>query len=290
MLLPGRHSNESIYRYGAANGQEKVDEISGSGNHYTAPYWEYDPRLIRRWNQDPVVKEHESPYACFANNPIWFSDPDGADTTIMIDIVAKSIIEKRKGDPDYIPAGTKLKSVTNITLLVRNKEIVGGTNGVHFDIDVTKYESPVFGGMEPKYAKVINKDLKLVDGILYGSYSVETRLSDFEVLGQYLYSVFDFDWEIQDNIILVRQTVNFAYSIEKNAVVVNYDGSSFPEHTFETEIHSKEQAVEGSPESGTLEKDTHSVTLRQSSYNEAIKRKTFKTGDHKDEKTKASDF
>jgi RHS repeat-associated protein len=83
MVMPGRHANEAQYRYGAANGQEKVDEISGSGNHYTAPYWEYDPRLARRWNQDPVFKEHESPYATFANNPIWFSDPDGADTLIL---------------------------------------------------------------------------------------------------------------------------------------------------------------------------------------------------------------
>ena len=79
--MPGRSFNESEYRYGAANGQEKVDEISGSGNHYTAEYWEYDSRTLRRWNIDPVVKEHESPYATFANNPIWFSDPNGADTS-----------------------------------------------------------------------------------------------------------------------------------------------------------------------------------------------------------------
>lgn len=85
-LMPGRHGNSGTYRYGGANGQEKVDEVSGEGNHYTAEYWEYDSRLLRRWNQDPVVKHHESPYACFANNPIWFADPNGADT---IDVVIK---------------------------------------------------------------------------------------------------------------------------------------------------------------------------------------------------------
>jgi hypothetical protein len=69
----------AAYRYGAG-GQEKVDEISGSGNHYTAMFWEMDPRLGRRWERDPVVKHHESPYAIFANNPIWFIDPLGADT------------------------------------------------------------------------------------------------------------------------------------------------------------------------------------------------------------------
>jgi hypothetical protein len=57
-----------------------VDEIKGSGNHYTSTYWEMDPRLGRRWNTDPVVKPHESPYAILANNPLWFVDPNGADT------------------------------------------------------------------------------------------------------------------------------------------------------------------------------------------------------------------
>jgi hypothetical protein len=80
MQLDGRNGNGSEYRYGAANGQEIVNEISGEGNHYTAEYWEYNPRLGKRWNPDPVVKYHESPYATFANNPIWFVDPNGADS------------------------------------------------------------------------------------------------------------------------------------------------------------------------------------------------------------------
>lgn len=68
------------YAYGF-QGQERDDEVSGSGNSYTAEFWQYDSRLGRRWNVDPVVKYHESPYASFANNPIWFVDPSGADTT-----------------------------------------------------------------------------------------------------------------------------------------------------------------------------------------------------------------
>ncbi len=77
--MPGRNFTSEAYRYGM-QGQEKVDEVSGSGNHYTAEFWEYDSRTGRRWNLDPVVKEHESPYATFANNPIWFVDPNGADS------------------------------------------------------------------------------------------------------------------------------------------------------------------------------------------------------------------
>ncbi len=68
------------YRYGM-NTQEKDNEIYGEGNSYSAEYWQYDARLGRRWNVDPVVKVHESPYATFANNPIWFVDPSGADTS-----------------------------------------------------------------------------------------------------------------------------------------------------------------------------------------------------------------
>lgn len=65
-------------RYGF-NGQEKSDEISGAGNSYTAEFWQYDPRIGRRWNVDPVVKDDESPYMTFGNNPIVMIDPNGAD-------------------------------------------------------------------------------------------------------------------------------------------------------------------------------------------------------------------
>ena len=65
------------YRF-SFNGQEKVDEISGSGNHNTALFWEYDTRLGRRWNIDPVVKQWMSSYHAFSNNPIAKIDPNGA--------------------------------------------------------------------------------------------------------------------------------------------------------------------------------------------------------------------
>jgi RHS repeat-associated protein len=77
MLQVGRSVNVSGYRYGF-NGQERSTELND--NSYTAEFWEYDSRIGRRWNLDPVVKIHESPYASFANNPIWFTDPLGKDT------------------------------------------------------------------------------------------------------------------------------------------------------------------------------------------------------------------
>ncbi len=78
MSMPGRFANPSEYRYGF-NGQEADNEISGSKNSYSAQYWQYDPRLGRRWNVDPIVKFDLSSYCAFGNNPIIFVDPAGDD-------------------------------------------------------------------------------------------------------------------------------------------------------------------------------------------------------------------
>ncbi len=74
MTMPGRIFNPNTYRYGH-NTQEKDNEIFEGA--YTAEFWEYDSRTIRRWNPDPVVKPWESPYACFSGNPIYYTDING---------------------------------------------------------------------------------------------------------------------------------------------------------------------------------------------------------------------
>jgi len=53
---------------------EKESEIYGEGNAYTAEFWMYDARLGRRWNQDPKPNPSISNYACFAGNPIFYTD------------------------------------------------------------------------------------------------------------------------------------------------------------------------------------------------------------------------
>ena len=64
------------YRY-FFNGQEGDNEVLGKGVSLSAEFWQYDTRLGRRWNVDPVFKEYESPYACFAGNPVIQVDPNG---------------------------------------------------------------------------------------------------------------------------------------------------------------------------------------------------------------------
>jgi hypothetical protein len=57
------------------NGQEKDLEIFEGA--MTAEFWEYDTRLGRRWNLDPITYPWQSSYATFNNNPVYFSDPSG---------------------------------------------------------------------------------------------------------------------------------------------------------------------------------------------------------------------
>ena len=74
--LKNRDFTSEKYRYGF-NGQESVDEVSGSKSHYIAEHWMYDSRIGRRWNIDPINNPSTSTYACFYNNPILFNDPNG---------------------------------------------------------------------------------------------------------------------------------------------------------------------------------------------------------------------
>jgi RHS repeat-associated protein len=90
------------YRYGF-NGQEKTDEIAGLGNHTTAKFWEYDTRIGRRWNLDPVRKEYESPYVTFGNNPLRYIDPSGKDTALYKLNAGTLVATKQGGDPKRTP-------------------------------------------------------------------------------------------------------------------------------------------------------------------------------------------
>ena len=71
------------YQYGY-NGQMKVNEWAGLGNHNTALFWEYDTRTGRRGNLDPKPAVSLSPYSAFSNSPIWHSDVLGDSIELII--------------------------------------------------------------------------------------------------------------------------------------------------------------------------------------------------------------
>jgi hypothetical protein len=99
------------YRYGY-NTQEKVDEISGPGNHYTALFWEYDTRLVRRWNLDPKPSPSISEYAVLTNSPIWFSDRLG--DTIKVNNVGTILSNDHKDKLVYMLNQGKLTQIGEI--------------------------------------------------------------------------------------------------------------------------------------------------------------------------------
>jgi hypothetical protein len=79
MSMPGRSYNFTNYRYGFGS-QEKSYKIDAGGNSVSAEFWQFDTRIGRRWNVDPLANEAPgwTPYRGFYNNPIRYADPNGA--------------------------------------------------------------------------------------------------------------------------------------------------------------------------------------------------------------------
>ncbi len=46
---------------------------------------QYDPAMGRWVVQDPVIHHDYSPYSAFDNNPVYWSDPSGADSQLYKD-------------------------------------------------------------------------------------------------------------------------------------------------------------------------------------------------------------
>ena len=264
--MPGRSFSSLDYRYGF-NGQEKIDEISGSGNHYTAEYWEYDPRTGRRWNRDPIVKAHESPYAAFGNNPIWFIDPLGADTTISGSVTAQSEIVKAKDNPDFVPLGVKLESTAKINAKIMN----GKFTQASATVTPKEFESPVLGGIKPAFTEVRNYSESISKDGLTATihYDVQTQLAGVEVFGQFLFGLLD-DGTVQTNIITVTQSVDIVLKV--GSISTTFDGSTFPESRYNATyiVDTETKKLKG----------TVSATLQQSSYYKAVKAATFREKNH----------
>lgn len=100
MGMIGRNyqTGSESYRY-SINGQEVESELNK--NITTALFWEYDSRIGKRWNVDPLSYKFpsESPYCAMENNPVYNIDPDGME--------AKDWFKDKKGIMQYDP---KVKS------------------------------------------------------------------------------------------------------------------------------------------------------------------------------------
>jgi hypothetical protein len=129
------------YRFGF-NGQEKTNEIAGVGNHNTALFWEYDTRLGRRWNTDPVDQVSVSNYATFGNNPIVNVDVLGdklrgttAKSAERMDNAIKNDVLKDKKF-DKLKSLLTVDSKTNQYNSIDKKAFKNATKGLNGDENV----------------------------------------------------------------------------------------------------------------------------------------------------------
>lgn len=67
--------------------------MAGLGNHTTGLFWEYDSRLGRRWNIDPIKKDDKISYVCENNSPIFKNDANGDDdkTAVAVELITQEI-------------------------------------------------------------------------------------------------------------------------------------------------------------------------------------------------------
>lgn len=111
--MPGRIYNADDYNYGF-QGQEKDDEVKGSGNSVNYKFRVHDPRLGRFLSIDPLSPDypHNSPYAFSENDVIGAIELEGLEkfklsdhydrgayykTVTLIDVrAAYEIIQKHK--------------------------------------------------------------------------------------------------------------------------------------------------------------------------------------------------
>jgi len=76
-----RNEEAEQYKY---NGKEYEDSFGL--NSYEMDLRQYDPAMARWVVQDPVIHHDYSPYSAFDNNPVYWSDPSGADSKPSINL------------------------------------------------------------------------------------------------------------------------------------------------------------------------------------------------------------
>lgn len=136
--MPARDTifySKPYYRYGF-NGQEKSNELNKDGNLYTAEFWEYDGRINRRWNTDPVTKPYESPYSVLGDNPISIIDPNGSDTLTFIKNITIRKPVTAKSNLDGTPSKTIVPGSTTTTGDI-NIKAGGGPDVFYYQENVT---------------------------------------------------------------------------------------------------------------------------------------------------------
>ena len=182
MPTPGRKAVASTdYQYGF-NGQLKDDEIYGDGNLNSAEFWEYDTRLGRRWNLDPVDQISISNYACFANNPILLTDVNGD----IVKYVGSFFTKLRLRAHDLLLRMLSPSARANYNVLkespLTNYRRASGDKRTINDVDYTKTDDKQ-SRVEPT-----DKDEKFSGTVITTDFSQKQTNTDRSVLSKLLIS------------------------------------------------------------------------------------------------------
>jgi hypothetical protein len=179
--------SKGVYRYGM-NTQEKDNEIYGEGNSYTAEYWQYDARLGRRWNVDPVVKQFESPYSCFSSNPIFHLDINGDVVTPSVEngvptITAKISVRFQEGISNEQKQEYQAAIINQLQQQYGSLFHNGSQASVSFTVEEYTGNSPFGSSNDERYTKAINS--VLID--IGTSQNNGNTLSNAEKKGGYIF-------------------------------------------------------------------------------------------------------
>ncbi len=221
-----RSYNSGGYRYGF-NGQEKDDEMVGSGNSYTALFWQYDPRIARRWNTDPVTFSDKSPYSVLSNRPVTNTDPYGDCDTCPnyihgkagdmyftediggMDMNGKTIILSERSKALYVNLGKDERDNNQWALysfISNDTEFTWDeTSKWYIDADGNEYDMPwyldTYRAVGSMITPAVNAAVDLVDG-RDPLEEVKTAISDYEGTAiEFFYdsavqSIKDFGYEV----------------------------------------------------------------------------------------------
>ena len=201
-----------------------------SGSSYTAEFWQYDARLGRRWNIDPVVKIHESPYAAFADNPIIFADPNGdsPDNVIVNDDGVVTDVE-RNDDPNkfFDEDGTEFNfnDPDNLDEMLSTDDFNKGDQ-LYFPVSKEQIGKTIANaGMDPLFEKATSKYFDAV-------YSVVTKShGSADFVFSFLSTEFPINRAGSDNETVLRagfsESAGYFRFGESNTVFNLYDAGNF---------------------------------------------------------------
>ncbi len=200
MYQPGHNYNASDYRYGF-QGQEKDDEIKGTGNSINYKYRIHDPRLGKFLSVDPLAPSYpwNSPYAFSENKVTAHVELEGLEAfsyllTQIFGGVGQTDISL-EGDVGIVLAGVKIKGAAGIGYDSKGNfalyyqtggfaDLFGALGGPSTGGNPAETGEFTLGlGVGVEFEESYNWKLNSVLDLAGGSYSLDIEVSVYKVLG-----------------------------------------------------------------------------------------------------------